>query len=179
MKRLRNGTLGLVGLLALTLGLGACETAGGVTDVTEGGDTQTLSTDTEAPPASGCPGFIDVVALANQACSEEGLSCHTSMAWCGGTASTGGCDCVDGTWRCFAAGRPAICHECCQQANGEGWFCGQAGACFDMSGCGADACCVPGPGGNGECQSVFGDCSLCEPTSGDFTVGRCSSTSCE
>lgn len=88
--------------------------------------------------------------------------------WCGQDSMnfSGGCQCVGGTWTCDMS-PPPLCHDCCQEAEGEMYFCGADGNCIAASGCEADSCCVPGTKGDTYCQAAFGDASSCVPGDAD------------
>ena len=110
------------------------------------------------------------------ACSPEGASCTVTVIWCEAPAWDQPCVCENGSWLCATGGIPEDCHECCQDAHDEGWFC-VWGECLEVAACTATDCCVPGPDGDAYCAGEFGDCSTCQVNS-DQDGGECTPTEC-
>ena len=110
------------------------------------------------------------------ACSPEGATCTVPVIWCEAHAWDQGCVCDGGFWLCATGGIPDDCHECCQEAHDENWFC-VWGQCLQATACTATDCCVPGPDGDAYCAGESGDCSTCQVNS-DETGGVCTPTAC-
>ena len=122
-----------------------------------------------------CPESI--AGLSGEPCAAplEGVECRAYGEWCGERLMNAMCTCQNGSWGCSTAAMPMPCHDCCQTAHDEGWFCNEMGDCVEAAACNEEACCVPGPAGDTHCQYVFGACSHCKA---DRTGGTCDPQTC-
>lgn len=170
-------------VLVLAMALVSCDANGGNggTD-TRAADAQDALEDVTLPPGdssvgdslrndtlAGCPSELGN--LPNEPCAAEyeGLSCTSTFEWCGQQAVDSGCDCEGGVWRCWSAGIPQPCDECCVATHGEGWFCDTTGECVELPPqcCETDDDCSEGYECEGARESWGpGEC-LPIPTAGD------------